>query len=108
MNPYRVIHAESQIHLASIGPIDSTTSFAQDGTVNPYGIADAKIGFSRLLRRVATGEEVIIARGGTPVVRLLPVKPLDQQRFGIDAGKFTVPLNFKDPITEDGLDLFDL
>ena len=76
--------------------------------MNPIGIYDAKIAFSRLLRRVATGEEILIARGGKPVVRILPVKAIDQQRLGIDAEKFTVPLNFNDPITEDGLDLFDL
>ena len=38
-------------------------------------IHEAKTHFSRLLQRVANGEEVTIARAGVPVARLVPVEP---------------------------------
>jgi prevent-host-death family protein len=37
-------------------------------------IHQAKTHFSRLLKRVANGEEVTIARAGVPVARLVPVE----------------------------------
>ena len=40
-------------------------------TVN---IHDAKTQFSRLLKRVAAGQEVVIARAGEPVARLVPFR----------------------------------
>ena len=38
-------------------------------------IHQAKTHFSRLLQRVAAGEEVVIARAGVPVARLVAVEP---------------------------------
>jgi prevent-host-death family protein len=40
-----------------------------------YTIHQAKTNFSKLLRKAARGEEVIIARGKTPVVKLVAVPP---------------------------------
>lgn len=40
-------------------------------TVNTH---EAKTHLSRLLRRVAAGEEIVIARAGTPVARLVPLE----------------------------------
>ena len=39
-------------------------------------IHEAKTHLSRLLERVAMGEEVIIAKAGKPVAKLVPVKTL--------------------------------
>ena len=66
-----------------------------------FGINEAKTHFSRLLRRVAAGEEVMIARGGTPVARLVPVVRSQPRQIGIDAGKVTVPEDFNRPLAED-------
>jgi prevent-host-death family protein len=41
-------------------------------TVN---IHEAKTHLSRLLRRVAAGEEIVIAKSGRPLARLVPVRP---------------------------------
>ncbi len=71
-----------------------------------FSIKEMKADFSRLLRRVTAGEEVLIKRAGTPVARLVPVEPRTLRVLGIDAGKFTVPDDFNNPITEDGSDLF--
>jgi len=47
-------------------------------TVNVH---DAKTRFSRLLARVEQGEEFVIARGGKPVARLVPLVPKVLQGF---------------------------
>jgi prevent-host-death family protein len=64
-------------------------------------IHQAKTHFSRLLERVALGEEVIIAKAGTPVAKLVPLKNAAKKRvFGSAKGDFTVPANFNDPDPE--------
>ena len=69
---------------------------------------EAKTQLSRLLRRVAAGEEVTIANRGVPVARLVPVPPKKGQRvLGIFRGQFTVPDNFDAPLPDDLLDLFE-
>lgn len=60
-------------------------------TVN---ILEAKTQLSRLVERVETGAEaeIIIARNGRPVARLVPVVArATQRRIGIAAGQFKVP-----------------
>ena len=57
------------------------------------GVHQAKTHLSRLLRRVALGEEVTITRGGEPVARLVPVTP-PKRVFGEDRGAFEVPEDF--------------
>lgn len=42
--------------------------------MSQYNIAEAKAQLSELTRRALAGEEVIIARDHTPLVRLVPVK----------------------------------
>jgi prevent-host-death family protein len=64
-------------------------------------IHEAKTHLSRLLERVAMGEEVIIAKAGTPVAKLVAVKKTPKKRiFGSAKGDFTVPDNFNDPDPE--------
>ena len=48
-------------------------------------IHEAKTHLSRLLERVAMGEEVIIAKAGTPVAKLVPLTdaPEEASMFGI-------------------------
>ena len=69
---------------------------------------EAKTQLSRLLRRVAAGEEVTIANRGVPVARLVPVPSKKAQRvLGIFRGQFTVPNDFDAPLPGDLLDLFE-
>ena len=56
-------------------------------------IHEAKTHFSRLLQRVAAGEEVVIARAGVPVAQLVAVepkkaktRPLGMARAHLDCG----------------------
>jgi prevent-host-death family protein len=64
-------------------------------------IHDAKTHFSKLLERVSLGEEIIIAKAGNPVARLVPFDQQPRTRiFGSAKGDFTVPDNFNDPDPE--------
>ena len=64
-------------------------------------IHEAKTHLSRLLERVAMGEEVIIAKAGTPVAKLVALKKVPKKRiFGSAKGDFTVPDDFNDPDPE--------
>ena len=43
--------------------------------MDTVGTFEAKTHLTRLLDRVAAGEQITITRHGTPVARLVPVKP---------------------------------
>jgi prevent-host-death family protein len=69
---------------------------------------EAKTHLSRLLRRVAAGEEIIIANRGVPVARLIPVSTKKPKRkLGIFEGKFVVPDDFDAPLPDEILDAFE-
>ena len=69
---------------------------------------EAKTQLSRLLKRVALGEEVTIASRGKPVARLVPVKAAEGKRkLGMFRGKFTVPDDFDAPLPREILDAFE-
>jgi prevent-host-death family protein len=64
-------------------------------------IHEAKTHLSKLLERVALGEEVIIAKAGTPVAKLVPIQSKKRKfQFGSAKGEFVVPDNFNDPDPE--------
>ncbi|HVA81129.1 MAG TPA: type II toxin-antitoxin system Phd/YefM family antitoxin [Candidatus Binataceae bacterium] len=67
----------------------------------PVNIHDAKTHFSRLLKRVMRGEEVIIARAGHPVARLCPLGPRPGPRIpGSAKGRISIASDFDAPIPE--------
>jgi len=69
---------------------------------------EAKTHFSRLLRRVAAGEEITIANRGVAVARLVPVPPGKTERvLGIFRGQMSVPDDFDAPLPEAVLELFE-
>jgi len=70
-------------------------------------INDAKNHLSRLLRMVAAGEEIVIARRCTPIARIVPLAPSERRQLGIDEGRITVPTDFNRPIKEDRKALSD-
>jgi prevent-host-death family protein len=71
-------------------------------------IHDAKTQLSRLLRKVAEGEEVTISRAGVPVARLVRVEkePPKKRPLGMDRGKIWVAEDFDAPLPDDLLKLF--
>lgn len=64
-------------------------------------VHDAKTNFSRLLDRVAAGEEIIIAKAGKPVARLVPVARPAPRISGIAKGRVTEA--FFEPLPADEL-----
>ncbi len=66
-----------------------------------YNIHEAKTHFSKLLEQVNNGEEVIIAKAGKPVARLVAVAEVKPRRKpGIDKGKVIIMPDFDDPLPE--------
>jgi len=67
-----------------------------------FNIHEAKTHFSKLLERVSSGEEVVIAKAGKPVARLLPFTPADAapRKPGIDKGKVIIKPDFDAPLPE--------
>lgn len=70
-------------------------------------VHQAKTHFSRLLERVAAGEEITIAKSGKPVARLVPV-PKAKRQLGMDAGTdFYIAADFDAPLSGEELALFE-
>lgn len=68
-------------------------------TVNTH---EAKTHLSRLLTRVSSGEEIIIAKSGRPVAKLVPIKQKTLKRkSGIDRGKARIADDFNAPLPEE-------
>ena len=64
-------------------------------------VHDAKTQLSQLLRRVARGEEIVIARAGKPVARLVPFVARTRRSFGHDRGKVMIADDFGAPLPDD-------
>lgn len=70
-------------------------------TVNMH---EAKTHFSKLIRRVLEGEEIVIARAGKPVARLVPVqRDAGDRAPGILKGLIHMSDDFDDPLPDDVL-----
>lgn len=72
-------------------------------------IHEAKTHLSRLIARVLAGEEVTIARGKEPVVKLMPVKepPKAKRQLGTLKAKIDLDKGFWDPLPEEELALWN-
>jgi prevent-host-death family protein len=62
----------------------------------------AKTNLSKLIERARAGEDVVIARGKTPAVRLVPVDaPARRRRFGAMRGRARTTKAFFRPLSPD-------
>ncbi len=68
-------------------------------------VHEAKTNLSKLLEQALNGEEIIIAKAGKPLVRLVPVREKKESCFGMDAGKIKIADDF-DVLDEDILAAF--
>ncbi len=70
-------------------------------------IHEAKTNLSRLLERVTAGEEIVIARAGRPIARLVPWQEKKSPRtLGIFAGQIHIHEDF-DELPDDMRKLFE-
>jgi len=68
-------------------------------TVNTH---EAKTHLSRLLARVASGEEIIIAKSGKPVAKLVPIEQTTRKRTpGGDQGEGWIADDFDAPLPQE-------
>jgi prevent-host-death family protein len=73
-----------------------------------HSVHEAKTHLSKLLERAEAGEDVVIARGKTPIVRLTPVHAQPPQRlFGAMRGRARVTAAFFEPLPPDELDRWE-
>jgi prevent-host-death family protein len=74
-------------------------------TVNVH---EAKTHLSRLLERVAVGEEIILAKAGTPVAKLVPiVREVERRSSGSAAGRVRVREDFDAPLPDEVAEGFE-
>ena len=71
-------------------------------------VHEAKTHLSRILDRVAAGEEIIIAKAGKPVARLVPVAGARRPRTpGTHRGKIRIAADFDAPLPGEILEAFE-
>jgi prevent-host-death family protein len=71
------------------------------------GVHEAKTHLSRLLRRVAAGEEITITSSGRPAARLVPIDSPARREFGFDAEVLAIPDDFDEPLADDLIGAFE-
>ncbi len=70
-------------------------------------IHEAKTNLSRLVEEVAAGGEIIIAKAGKPMARLVPLRGMSKRQLGVFKGQLNIPDNFDAPLPDDILTLFE-
>ncbi len=73
-------------------------------TVNVH---EAKTHLSRLLADAEAGKDVVIARNGKPVAKLVPYAPKGKRQFGSMKGLIELDDSFFDPLPEEELKLWE-
>lgn len=70
-----------------------------------FTIHDAKTNLSKLVARAEAGEEIVLARGKDPVVKIVPViaRAKPQRKFGALKGKIKIGPEFFEPLPDDEL-----
>jgi prevent-host-death family protein len=72
--------------------------------VNLY---EAKTRLSALVDEAAAGREIIIAKAGRPLARLVPLRSAERRRPGARRGQVWVSPDFDDPLPDELLDAFE-
>lgn len=73
-------------------------------TVNLY---EAKTNLSQLVDRAAAGEEIVIAKAGRAMARLVPLAPARQPRpLGLLDGQIRIGEDFDAPLTDEMMAAF--
>ena len=71
-------------------------------------IHEAKTHLSRLVEEAAAGEEIVIARAGKPVAKLVPIAPdLTPRQLGALRGKIWIAEDFDAPLPPEVLAGFE-
>jgi prevent-host-death family protein len=76
------------------------------GEPTKVNVQEAKTHLSRLLARVEAGDEIVIARGGRPIARLVSIQERPVRTPGAARGEFSVPDDFDAPLPDEILSAF--
>lgn len=73
-----------------------------------YNMHEAKTHLSRLAERAANGEEIVIARAGRPVAKLVPLSEKPKKRtLGQWKGEIWISDDFDAPLPKEMQDAFE-
>lgn len=73
-----------------------------------FNIHEAKTHFSKIITQVEIGEEIIIAKAGKPVAKLIPIREKPKSRIsGTAKAKITLTEDFESPLPEDFVQEFE-
>lgn len=73
-----------------------------------YNIHDAKTHLSKLIGQVESGEDIVIARAGVPVARLVRVTlPTTERPLGTEAGRLIIGDDFDAPLPDEIHEAFE-
>ena len=76
--------------------------------MSTLNIHAAKTHLSRLIEEVAEGEEVVIAKAGRPVARLVPIgRARGKRTLGILKGRLKVPHDFDAALPDEVIAAFE-
>ena len=71
-------------------------------------IHEAKTHFSQLLNRVGSGEDVVIAKAGKPIARIVPIKnEVKKRKTGSAKGHVIIEDSFFEPLPDSILSKFE-
>jgi prevent-host-death family protein len=63
-----------------------------------YNMHEAKTQLSRLAERAARGEEIVIARNGHALAKLVPIPARKPRKLGLWRGMVSIGEDFDDPL----------
>jgi len=69
-------------------------------------IYDAKAQLSQLVERALAGEDIVIAKNGKPMVKLIPLRGDTPRVLGASPGLFKLPEGWEQPLTDAESDEF--
>lgn len=73
-----------------------------------YNMYEAKTHFSEIVNAAISGKEIIIAKAGKPVAKVVPIlKRRPKRPLGVLKGKFKIPKDFDDELPDDEIALFE-
>jgi prevent-host-death family protein len=82
------------IRTAPSPTVDLVQYLVDTACMEQVGVHEAKTHFSRLLKRVAAGEQIVVTSSGRAVAKIVPVQ---DREFGMDRDRFRVPDDFDAP-----------
>jgi prevent-host-death family protein len=82
--------------------VPKLTNVGQEAGMDTVNLYDAKTNLSTLVERAARGEEIVIAKAGRPLARLVPLARRTTPRpLGLLAGQVTIAEDFDDPLPDE-------